>query len=417
MQGGLNAYIKEDLTVGPTGDGALQGLEFAVKDVFAVAGHTNAAGNPDWLRTHIPAARHAEAVELLLASGARLRGATHTDELMFSLNGENIHYGTPLNPIAPGRIPGGSSSGSAVAVAAGLADFALGTDTGGSVRIPSSYCGIYGIRPTHGLVSADGVIPLAESFDTVGWMAPDADTLWRVGRALIGGDTLNSSGRGPADGGFRRHLFASEAWHAAEPDCLSMLNRYVPMLGSLAESRWVDIAPKGLAEWVVTFRTIQGYEIWSAHGGWIERHRPKFGPGIAERFAWASTLQRTDYERQSAVRQWIIRSLKELLEEDGLLIIPTAPCTAPVAGLMGEAMERKRAKVMELSCIAGLGGLPQVTVPIAAADGRPAGLSFIAGPRQDLKLLKWVRDEIAVRLAGREFWREDYTSNAAYTSM
>jgi amidase len=189
------------------------------------------------------------------------------------------------------------------------------------------------------------------------------------------------------------------------------------MLESLAESRWVDIAPKGLAEWVVTFRTIQGYEIWSAHGGWIERHRPKFGPGIAERFAWASTLQRTDYERQSAVRQWIIRSLKELLEEDGLLIIPTAPCTAPVAGLMGEAMERKRAKVMELSCIAGLGGLPQVTVPIAAADGRPAGLSFIAGPRQDLKLLKWVRDEIAVRLAGREFWREDYTSNAAYTSM
>lgn len=396
MQGGLNVYINEELTVKATGVGLLQGMDFAVKDVFAVAGHTNAAGNPDWLRTHGPATRHADAVERLLACGARLRGVTHTDELMFSLNGENVHYGTPANPKAPGHIPGGSSSGSAAAVAAGLADFALGTDTGGSVRIPSSYCGIYGIRPTHGLVSADGVIPLAESFDTVGWMARDAGTLWRVGQALLGGASPSSAdSRTVSGGGFRRLLFAKEAWDAAEPDSLQALRTYVPLLESLTESGWIRIAPEGLAEWVNTFRTIQGFEIWSAHGEWIMRHRPKFGPGIAERFAWASALERFDYECQNKMRERIRNSLTKLLEGDGVFVIPTAPCTAPVAGLTGEATERTRARVMELSCIAGLGGLPQVTVPIAAPAARPTGLSFIAGPGQDVKLMLWVRDAIA----------------------
>ena len=139
-------------------DGPLRGLTFAVKDVFDIAGHRTGNGNPVWLATHAPAARTASAVERLLAAGARVVGKTHTDELAYSLNGENVHYGTPTNPRAPGRIPGGSSSGSAAAVAGGLVDFALGTDCGGSVRLPASYCGIYGIRTSHGLVPADGVV-------------------------------------------------------------------------------------------------------------------------------------------------------------------------------------------------------------------------------------------------------------------
>jgi len=246
MQSGWNAYIKEDLIVEPTGSGLLSRLVFAVKDVFAIAGHTNSAGNPDWLDSHGPAESHAEAVELLLRQGARVKGVTITDELMFSLNGENHHYGTPVNPAAPGRIPGGSSSGSAVAVAAGLADFALGTDTGGSVRVPSSYCGLFGIRPTHGLAPIGGVIPLAASYDTVGWMARDAETLRRVGEALLGAE----------DGGgeFRRLIVAEDAWAIAEESCRQPLAASLAALERSMDSRRVTLAPKGLAAWAATFR-------------------------------------------------------------------------------------------------------------------------------------------------------------------
>ncbi|QHW29474.1 amidase [Paenibacillus rhizovicinus] len=386
MQQGFNAYINEHAVVEPTGEGPLSGMDFAVKDVFALAGHASSAGNPDWLRTHGPAEAHAEAVARLLASGGRLKGTTITDELMFSLNGENIHYGTPVNPKAPGSIPGGSSSGSAVAAAAGLADFALGTDTGGSIRIPSSYCGLYGIRPTHGLVSLDGVIPLAASFDTVGWMARDAATMQRVGEVLIGGAGES------AGGAFKRLVFATDAWDVAEADCRRALADTAAALEGALDVRKLAIAPQGLEAWFATFRTMQGYEIWSAHGAWIAERRPKFGPGIAERFAWSATLTRDDYERALPMRQRIRESLAELLGDDSLLVIPTAPCSAPRIGLTGAQVERTRMRAMQLSCIAGLGGLPQATIPLQGEDGRPVGLSFIAGPRQDAKLLRWIRD-------------------------
>ncbi len=167
--------------------GTLSGLSFAVKDVFEVQGVRNCAGNPTWLETHPPAPRTAPAISRLLVSGAALRGLTLTDELTLGLNGENFHYGTPINSAAPDRVPGGSSCGSASAVAGGAVDFALGTDTGGSVRIPSSYCGIWGMRPTHGRVNNHGVVPLAPSFDTVGWFARSAEMLQTVGQHLLEG--------------------------------------------------------------------------------------------------------------------------------------------------------------------------------------------------------------------------------------
>ena len=176
-----NAFCRHNHVELEGAPGPLRGLTFAVKDVFDIAGHRTGNGNPVWLETHPPATRTASAVERVLAAGASMVGKTHTDELAYSLNGENVHYGTPINPRSPGRIPGGSSSGSAVAVAGSLVDFALGSDCGGSVRLPASYCGIYGIRTTHGLVPADGVVDLAKSFDTVGWFARDATMMLRVG--------------------------------------------------------------------------------------------------------------------------------------------------------------------------------------------------------------------------------------------
>ena len=167
--------------------GPLAGLTFGLKDLYDVAGHRTGFGSPDWLATHEPAQSHAFVTERLLNAGARLVGKTHTEEMAFSLSGENAHYGTPVNVAAPGRIPGGSSSGSAAAVAAGLVDFAIGSDTGGSVRAPASFCGIYGIRTSHGRIALDGACPLAPIFDTCGWFARDAHLLARVGDVLLGG--------------------------------------------------------------------------------------------------------------------------------------------------------------------------------------------------------------------------------------
>lgn len=393
----LRAYVDPELRLTPTGEGVLNGLTFALKDVFDIQGVTSGAGNPDWLKTHPAADSTAPALLRLLDHGATLQGTTHTDELMYSLNGQNAHYGTPVNPAAPERIPGGSSSGSAVAAAAGLVDFAVGTDTGGSVRIPSSYCGLYGYRPTHGAVSAEGVIPLARSFDTVGWMSRNPEVLRRVGEALL------APTRPAQVQGFKRLFMAREAWELLEAGDRSAL--LAALHGSAAEPTPEERADlrltesgESLADWSAAFRVLQGTEIAREHGEWIDRVNPAFGPGIAERFAWARTLEAQGSEAETALRERVRRVLAERLGEDGLLALPTAPGPAPLLGLGGEEAEVYRAKVMQLSCIAGLSGFPQVTVPVMREDGLPIGLSFIAGPGNDLKLLRW----IAERFAGQE---------------
>lgn len=435
------AFITAEVTAEPTGSGALDGLAFAAKDVFGVRGHTNSAGNPDWLRTHEPASRHADAVSRLLAAGARLTGMTHTDELMYSLNGENMHFGTPRNPRAPGRIPGGSSSGSASATAEGAVDFALGTDTGGSVRVPASYCGLFGFRPTHGAVSEQGVIPLAPSFDTVGWFARDARLLLAVGEILLPGTAANQpsltdgtdlpdlpsrtnqsnrpdlphqSNRpdlphqsnqpgqphqapaphsGGAAFGFRRFMLLEEAWALVEDEgtsgaLLAEVNRQFagPRLPA------VSAADGNLAGWMNEFRLLQGLEIWQLHGAWVLEEQPTFAPDIAGRLKGAR-----ESDPQAAGPAAIARlekrdRMRELLGEDGLLILPTTPGPAPRLGEQPEALDRYRYRLLQLTCVAGLAGLPQVTVPLQGEDGLPIGLSFIAPHGKDRELLRWVAD-------------------------
>ena len=207
----------------------LAGLAFAAKDLFDIAGHVTGAGNPDWLALHAPAERTAPVVEALVDAGADMVGKTHTDELSRGIFGENAHYGTPTNPNAPERVPGGSSSGSAAAVAGGLVDFALGTDTGGSVRIPASFCGIFGIRPTRGRLSLEGVVGQAPSFDTVGWFARDAHLLARIGEVLL----VTDLGSAPLP---RRAVIATDAFAIAEPATANALlpaaERIATLIGS-----------------------------------------------------------------------------------------------------------------------------------------------------------------------------------------
>jgi amidase len=379
------AYMDSCITIEPIGSGVLNGLTFSVKDVFDIKDYKSSAGNPDYLRTHGPSEENAPVINELLENGARLIGTTHTDELMYSLNGENAHYGTPINPKAPGHIPGGSSSGSAVAVAGGMVDFALGTDTGGSVRIPSSYCGIYGIRPTHGAVDIKGVIPLANGFDTVGWMARDIGTLKVVG------DVLLKEQEDQSEQPFTRCLLLKDAWerllHKSTEDSLSA---FLPEIKKVCETyEEITISEEGLDVWANTFRIIQAMEIWEEHKEWIKTENPKFGPGIKDRFEWASTLKKEDHKGLFLLSEKITNQLTEVLGDDGIFVIPTAPGCAPLKNLHGDELEEYRSRAMQLTCIAGLAGLPQISLPVGEYDGKPVGLSIIANHQQDLRLLNF----------------------------
>ena len=362
--------------------GPLSGLTMAVKDVFDIAGCRTGNGHPLWLETHEPAAATASAVARLVEAGADMVGKTHTDELAYSLNGENVHYGTPTNPKAPDRIPGGSSSGSAVAVAGGLVDFALGTDCGGSVRLPASYCGIYGLRTSHGIVPTDGVAKLAPSFDTVGWFARDSALMRRIGSVLLP----------PDDGGApERLILAIDAFAAVPEDVAAALALAVERLAKGVAIRSESVVASGAsAGWAQTFRVLQGAEIAIQHHAWIDRHRPEFGPGVRERFAWTRTIDPSEVARAAVERVEIAGRLDALLGADAFLLLPTGPGVAPRVGTPAAELEAFRARAFALLCIAGLARLPQISLPLGSVEGLPVGLSVIAPRGRDRALLDWL---------------------------
>ena len=366
--------------------GPLSGLTFAVKDLFDVAGETTGFGNPDWASTHPMATGTAPPISALLEAGGRLVGKTKTVELAYGLTGENIWYGTPLNPAAPDRFPGGSSCGSAAATAAGLVDFALGSDTGGSVRIPASYCGLFGIRPTHGAISLAGACPLAPSLDTLGWFARDAAMLARVGDILLPiGLPIGLPAGGEAVGPL---LVVAEAWDNARAETASALWPAVRALEDVfGPAIQIHPLPEGLGAIYGHFRAVQAEEAWTALGPWVARHAPAFGPGVAERFAAAKALDPALAAAGRAFRRAFQARIRALLAGGAVLVYPTSPGPAPFLGAELAEQDEIRVATMGVTAIAGFCGLPELTLPVGTVDGAPAGLSLVAGPGRDRALL------------------------------
>lgn len=359
--------------------GPLAGLDFAVKDLFDVAGAITGYGNPDWARTHAAAAATAPVVLALLQAGARLRGKTKTVELAYGLTGENVWYGTPTNPAAPDRFPGGSSCGSAAAVAAGLVDFALGSDTGGSVRIPASYCGIFGIRPSWGAVNLTGACPLGPSFDTAGWFARSATTLRRVGEVLLpqGGE----GALGPL-------LKVQEAWVNAVPQtATALVGALAGVEKVLGPAMAVHVAPEGLDQLYEHFRAAQAEEAWASLGSWIEAIKPALGPGVQERFALAKATDPAKAAAARRFRETFRARVRSLLAGGAVLAYPTSPIPAPKLDIGLEAQQAVRERTLGVTAIAGLAGLCEVSLPAAKVDGVPVGLSLVAAPGRDRALL------------------------------
>jgi amidase len=378
-----SAFVPHDIAqpVPGAATGPLAGLTFAVKDLFDIAGERTGGGSPEWLAAHPPAAHTAAAVQQLIDAGASAIGKTVCDEFFFSVTGANAHYGTPANPRAPGRLPGGSSSGSASATAAGACDFALGSDTGGSVRIPAALCGVYGMRPTHGRVELSGAMPMAPSFDTAGWFAPGPGLLRNIGRVLLGGAGEQAK--------IRRLILAQDALAQADADIAARVRDFLKRAsGPLPAPDATVVAPEGFDAWRNCFRVIQGFEVWQHYGEFISTRRPALGPGIRERMAYAAAVTREDAAAARDVLARIRAQVREFVRPGTVLCLPTAPSIAPPVSAPGESLDSFRTRVMALTCTAGLAGLPQVTLPIGTVSGCPVGLSLVGWPGGDEALLE-----------------------------
>eukprot|EP00268_Persea_americana_P060065 TRINITY_DN743_c0_g1_i3.p1 TRINITY_DN743_c0_g1~~TRINITY_DN743_c0_g1_i3.p1 ORF type:complete len:378 (-),score=85.52 TRINITY_DN743_c0_g1_i3:487-1620(-) len=328
----------------------LHSLTFAVKDIFDIKGYVTGFGNPDWARTHEAATSTAPSVLAILDGGATSVGKTVMDEMAYSIDGEHKHYGTPTNPCAPDRIPGGSSSGSAVAVAAELVDFSLGTDTGGSVRVPAAFCGILGFRPSHGVVSTVGVIPMAQSFDTVG-------------------EIVN-------------HIKLGDYVEDKVPSLKHFMSTYcqnqeytVPSLMALSNALLL----------------LQRFEFKNNHGEWVSTVKPDLGPGIFERVWEALKTTDEDTDRCQMVITELRAALSDLLQDSGILAIPTVPGPPPKLHTEVTALESYRARAFSLLAISGMSGLCQVTIPLGMHNNLPVAVSLLARHGGDQLLLNLVQ--------------------------
>lgn len=380
--GPLNAFLDlEQIPVTHAQAGPLAGLRLAVKDIFDVAGYRTGCGNPQKYQESSPASATAPAVQALLDSGARFVGKTQTDELAFSLMGLNEHFPSPVNPAAPDRITGGSSSGSAAAVAGGLADIATGSDTGGSIRAPASFCGLIGLRTTHGRISFGGTMPLAPSFDTFGWFARDIATYDKVATVLLGDDphrhelqraltldALDGLVLGPQEADEYRSMVRHVSPVMGTPQTIT------PLSHSTDDLYWC-------------FRKLQGYEAWQSHGAWISESGPMLGPFVKERFERGATIDAATARHETERRDAFRLELADRLGEDGVLVLPTAPSAAPLKVASFDDLQTYRERAQRLLCLSGLSGFPQITLPLGDVDGAPFGLSLLGPKNSDRQLI------------------------------
>jgi amidase len=375
----VGAFVgRPRVLVTPAASGPLDGRRLAVKDIIDVQGVVTGAGVPAFAADHEPAPANAACVQALVDAGATVVGKTLTDELAYSLAGRNGHFPPAVNVAAPGRAVGGSSTGSAAAVAAGSVELGLGTDTAGSIRVPASYCGIHGWRSSHGAVDTRGIVHLAPSMDTVGLLANDAATLHTAARVL-----LRTHGRVPERGDAPRAVLVAELLEAADPDVADVVERWVD--GPVTA---LGLDPDAAA---AAFVTLQGREAWAVHGAWIRRHPAALGADVAARFEAASAVSADDARAAEPVRDAVRVLLADATAGgDAVLLAPATPTAAPPTRPDGSSPETRR-RLLALSTPASLAGCPVVVVPGPRdAAGRPVGVACIGAPGHDERLLAYV---------------------------
>ena len=333
--------------------------------------------------TNVPAEPDTETqsvVQKMLDAGAEVLGKSQCEELCFSLTGINKQYGAPVNGAAPEWVTGGSSSGSVSLISNGIVDIATGSDTGGSVRAPASYCGLIGLRATHGRIPLDRTMPLAPSFDCFGWFAKDADTYAKVGDVVLEDDASTTPLRRLIGSPDLDSLLLGDEAYIAYSKAAERIEKHFD-----DERHFVEM-PFDLIESYWAFRKCQAFEAWQTLGDWITRLKPDLGPGIKERFEYGASLSQPEFDEAAGQRLVVRQQLEELIGDDGLLILPTVPSCAPLKTESEDTLQAFREQALQLLCLSGNSGLPQITLPLAQVQGAPMGVSLI-GPRGSDKRL------------------------------
>ena len=364
--------------------GDLRGETIAVKDLFGVAGFAVGAGVPAYLGA--PAEKNSPAVAALLAAGADVAGIAQTDEFAYSIAGRNPHYGTPPNPAVVGGVPGGSSSGPASAVALGQASIGLGTDTAGSIRVPASYQGLWGLRTTHGSVSADGLVALAPTFDAPGWITRSPSVLRAAAAATL-----------PTHAGAGAFVVDPLLTAQAEPDVREVFEAFV---GDHVES--VELGDPQL--FFETFRTVQQAEAWRTHGAWIQAHPGALGDDVAARFELASRVTPAQEAEARATLERLRLQLDSALG-DRVLLVPSASSVAISTTADAATVERTRQGTLKMTAVAGLTGRPALSAPLlsvaqpGALLSAPVGLCLVGPRHSELALIDLATELAAARLS------------------
>jgi amidase len=357
----------------------LAGETIAVKDLFDIEGFAVGAGNPAYLREAAPARSTAPAIRALLAAGASVRGIARTDEFAYSIAGDNEHYGTPPNVRVPGGLPGGSSSGPAAAVALGQASIGLATDTAGSIRVPASYQGLWGLRSTHGAVDRTGLLPLAPTFDTVGWLTRGPAVLRAAAAASL--DPARQTDAPSRFAVSAALVFAAD--EAVQSAFVAGIDR-LTNAGLLPTPDLIDVGD--LADALRIFRTVQAAEAWRANGDWVTGHPGALGAAVAGRFEVAS---RSDPAEEAAARTALgeARARLDAVLAGRILLLPSASSTAPSRWADPATIDRARTSTLTMTSLAGIGGYPALSVPLFEVAGAPVGLCLVGPRHTDLALI------------------------------
>ena len=358
--------------------GLLKDLKFVTKDMCDIKNFKTSCGNPDFYKKCKPANDFAPFLKKILNKGAKLKGITICHEFFYSVIGENNHYGTPVNLNAPNCVPGGSSSGSAAALTTNLYDFSIGSDTGGSVRVPASFCGLYGIRPTHGRIDATGVYPMAPSFDTIGWFSRDVDIFKKVGSVLLNKDEASNIS-------FNSYVIAEDLLELAEENLQRQFIEYLNT--NLPNLLRIKISIKDKAEIADYFRILQGGEIKEHVIPWIEKNNPEISTEIYNRIKMASNITKDEINVANKFRKDLISEVNISLPKGNIAIFPTTPFSAPLCGQDEYALGASRKKLMSMTSITGMTSRPQISIPKLKDKTGPVGISLLGWENSDEILL------------------------------
>ncbi|KAI4347265.1 hypothetical protein L6164_008089 [Bauhinia variegata] len=384
----------------------LSDLTFAVSDVFDIEGHVTSFGHPDWARTREPASQTSPAVSALVEGGATCIGRTVVDELAYGISGENKHFETPTNPAVPGRVPGGSSSGAAVAVAANLVDFSLGIDSVGGVRVPAGFCGILGFRPSHGAVPHTGCIHVSTSLDTIGLFTKDPNILHRVGHVLLPASFVAQ--RNPqqiviADDCFQHlnvppdrsslvviksaeKLFGKQVLKHINLE--DYLRSKLPSLKELRSSKMNgELKTSSLKLLANTMQSLQRHEFRHEHNEWLSTVKPAIHPAISVQLQEVLEASVVEIEFYKSIRDEMRAAINSLLKDEGVLVIPTVADPPPKLGGKDILSEDYQSRAFSLLSIASISGCCQVTIPLGFHDKCPISVSLIARHGGDRFLL------------------------------